>query len=512
MNVLFYFRRLLHSGGLVLLFTGLLAAPVAAQDFDEWRQQQEQAFQDYVDEQNARFAEFLRKNWEDFDTEAPEPVPEEAPKPVQTPTAPEPEEDVAPPELPPVPPLPPAPEPAPAEPEPEPEPEQEPEPEPEPEMPAAPAGESMRWHYYEVPFVPLKNSEDFSLGQLSNDALADAWLEMAQTNFEEVLETLKTFTAEQQINEWGYALLVKDYARKVFENHNEAVFLSWFLLHNSGFHANGGYRGGELFLLMPVSEKLFEVSYYTLDEALPRFYVMQAGHSGEAKPGSIHTYKPDQEQPLRVLDMSVTRAPANSSFTREQPLQFSFGGREYEIRLGYDRNFVSLLEAFPLMRPEVMFATPASPRLHQQLEQQIEPVIEQMTTQQALNFLLRFTQKAFEYQTDTEQFGHQKYMTPDQILYHAYSDCDDRSIFFAYLVRNFMNRDVIAVSWPGHLATAVEASEEFEGDRITIEEKTYLICDPTYIGADSGLTMPQFVNQPVQAHPFNDLLSYSELD
>lgn len=496
-----FFTRITIAAGLLLLGAGLYPTTAAAQDFDEWRQQQEQAYQNYVDEQNARFADFLRKNWEDFETEAPEPVPEEAPKPVQTPTAPQPEEDADPepqPEPQPVPPpLPPAPE---------------PEPEPEPEAPAQPAGESMRWHYYDAPFIALKNADTFSLSTLSNDALADAWLDMAKTNFEEVIEAFKAFSETNNINEWGYALLVKDYARQVFDNHNEAVFLSWFLLHNSGFHANGGYRGGELFLLMPVSEKLFEVSFYTLDANLPRFYVMNAGHLGENKPGSIRTYKPDEDQQLRVLNMSIIRAPSNTSSTREQPLQFSFGGREYEIRLGYDRNFVSLLEAFPLMRPEVMFATPASPRLHRQLEQQIKPAIEQMNTQQALNFLLRFTQKAFEYQTDTEQFGHQKYMTPDQILYHPYSDCDDRSIFFAYMVRNFMDRDVIAVSWPGHLATAVEASEEFEGDLITVDGKTYLICDPTYIGADSGLTMPQFVNQPVQPHPFNDLLSYSALD
>lgn len=369
----------------------------------------------------------------------------------------------------------------------------------------------MRWHFYDVPFTPLKNAGQFSLAELSNDALADAWLEMAQTNFEDIIETFKTFTDTHNINEWGYAMLLKDYARQTFRSHNEAVFLSWFLLHNSGFHANGGYRDNQLFLLMPVSEKLFEKSYYSLDEHLPRFYVMQAGHSAETKPGSIHTYKPDEDQRLRVLSMNINQAPKSTVF-ENKPLQFGFAGQQYTFELSYDRSYVSLLGEFPIMRPEVMFAAPASSRLHEQLKSQIEPVIGQLSTQQALDFLLRFTQKAFEYQTDTEQFGYEVYMTPDQILHFPYSDCDDRSIFFAYLVRNFMDREVIAVSWPGHLATAVEVSEDIEGDLITFNEKTYLICDPTYIGADAGYTMPQFVNQPVQPHPFSDLLSYSEID
>lgn len=490
----------------VLLFCSLsVALPAKAQDFEEWKREQEQAFQSYVDEQNERFAEFLRKNWEDFETEAPEPVPEEAPKPPEAPVAPAPEPSDEPdePDLP-------APEPQP-EPEIEVVPEPAPEPEPRPEE-TAPPEQSMRWHFYDAPMIPLEKAQNFSLSELSNDALADAWLEMARTNFEEIIEAFRDFTQANQISEWGYALLIKDYAREVFSGHNEAVFLSWFLLHNSGFHANGGYRDGELFLLMPVSETLYEVSFYTLDSSLPRFYVINAGHSGKTKPGSIRTYTPDEDQALNVLSMNIARPPANTVQKEPRLLRFSFDGNEYEIRLSYDRNFVSLLSAFPLMRPEVMFATPASNRLHAQLEHQIAPVIEQLPEQRALDFLLRFTQKAFDYQTDTEQFGHQKYMTPDQILHYPYSDCDDRAIFFAYMVRNFMNRDVIAVSWPGHLATAVEASPDFEGDIITVDGKRYIICDPTYIGADSGITMPQFLNDPVQPHPFYDLLSYSEIE
>lgn len=495
------------AGILLILLSGTQQLQAQDSDYEKWKEAQQEAFQDYVDEQNARFAEFLRKNWEDFDTRPPEPVPDEAPKPQDTPVAPpaqddeedEGEGDARPPEMPepPVqqPPMPPRPElEIPAEPE--------PESESSPEM-------TMEWHYYDVPFIPLEQSDSFRIGSLSNDELADAWLEMAGSNFEEVIEAFQGFAEENDINEWGYALLIKDYARKVFSGHNEAVFLSWFLLHNSGYHANGGYRDGDLFLLMPVSEKLFETSYYALDEALPRFYVMQAGHLPVKNPGRIKTYAPDEEQALRVLSMRIARPPRNTNYEDTSLLSFSFEGQTYSFQMGYDRNYVSMLEAFPLMRPEVMFATPASEQLHEQIESQIMPVIEGMPAQKALDFLLRFSQKAFEYQTDTEQFGHEKYMTPDQIMYHNSSDCDDRSIFFAYLVRNFMGLEVMAVTWPGHMATAVEASDDFTGDIISFNDKSFLICDPTYIGADSGYTMPKFLNQPMQTHPFNDLLSFT---
>ena len=57
-------------------------------------------------------------------------------------------------------------------------------------------------------------------------------------------------------------------------------------------------------------------------------------------------------------------------------------------------------------------------------------------------------------------------------------------------MRDLVGLDVILVYYPGHLAMAVNFPGDVEGDYITFEGRKYTVCDPTYIGARVGETMP----------------------
>ena len=61
-------------------------------------------------------------------------------------------------------------------------------------------------------------------------------------------------------------------------------------------------------------------------------------------------------------------------------------------------------------------------------------------------------------------------------------------------MRDLAGLDVVLVNRPGHLATAVAFADEVEGDYFTVDGRRYTVCDPTYIGASVGMTMPQFKN------------------
>ena len=53
----------------------------------------------------------------------------------------------------------------------------------------------------------------------------------------------------------------------------------------------------------------------------------------------------------------------------------------------------------------------------------------------------------------------------------------------------------ILVYYPGHLAMAVKFTENVKGDYIMLGNEKYVICDPTYIGASVGMTMPKMDNK-----------------
>ena len=111
---------------------------------------------------------------------------------------------------------------------------------------------------------------------------------------------------------------------------------------------------------------------------------------------------------------------------------------------------------------------------------------------------MSFAQKSFEYQTDQEQFGVEKYFFPEEVLHYPASDCEDRSALFAVLVKEMVGLEVLGLVFPQHVATAVKFNSDIQGDFVTYDGEKFLICDPTYIGAESGMAMPKYKNSNVQ--------------
>jgi hypothetical protein len=122
-------------------------------------------------------------------------------------------------------------------------------------------------------------------------------------------------------------------------------------------------------------------------------------------------------------------------------------------------------------------------------------VLEGKSEKEAVDYLLGFSQKAFSYKTDDDQLGREKYMLPEETLWYPYSDCEDRSFLFAYLVRGILKLDVVGLNYPGHVATAVRFSENVSGDYVVVNNPKYIVCDPTYINASAGMAMPKFKQQ-----------------
>ena len=52
--------------------------------------------------------------------------------------------------------------------------------------------------------------------------------------------------------------------------------------------------------------------------------------------------------------------------------------------------------------------------------------------------------------------------------------------------------DVAMFCYKGHVACGVVFPEEVAGDSFTFEGRRYVMCDPTYIGAPIGATMPKY--------------------
>jgi hypothetical protein len=155
-----------------------------------------------------------------------------------------------------------------------------------------------------------------------------------------------------------------------------------------------------------------------------------------------------------------------------------------------NKNMVDFFNDYLACTYEYQSKASLSEGLKNQLYPSLKKAISGKSQEEAANILLDFVQTGFEYKTDTEQFGYEKSMFADETFFYPYSDCEDRAILYSILVKELIGLEVVLMDYPSHVATAVHFTDKVEGDFFEMEGKRYIVCDPTYIGAAVGRTMP----------------------
>lgn len=327
--------------------------------------------------------------------------------------------------------------------------------------------------------------------KIDKESISTFWAAMSRSNYEEVLSQARQDRAQMKLNDWGYALLLHAMGEKIFDgSRNEALLFTWFALTKSGYDTKVGYMQDRIYLMLHTGNNLYYVPYMTLEKK--RFYIVSLNPRDAKFEGALYTYDGNYTGADKSVDFKVETAPVLKQNVLSKTLKFVYDGKDYAIPVKFSQDAISFFENYPQTNYEVYFTAVPSPEASTSLFGSLKQIVQGKTEWEAVNTLLRFVQTAFEYKTDPEQFGREKPFFPEETLYYPYSDCEDRSILFAYLVRTLLGLEVVGLDYPAHIATAVHFNTEIAGDAITFQGKRYVICDPTYINADAGVCMPQF--------------------
>lgn len=121
-----------------------------------------------------------------------------------------------------------------------------------------------------------------------------------------------------------------------------------------------------------------------------------------------------------------------------------------------------------------------------------------MKSPEIVELILRFIQTDFDYRIDMEQFGYEKPFFCEENFIYEYNDCEDRTILFYYLVRLFTGYQTVILDYPGHTAAAVCIEGDYKGDYVKHDGRKYYVCDPSFVGAKIGMTMPDYKTTPAK--------------
>lgn len=478
----------------LLIIMGLVLAvsPVRPQDdYQEWLKKQNRDFQTYVTEQDQIFADFLKADWQNLDAFMGV-VPDTIPKPVKIPVYTPPKEE-------PKPKPPPVTKPViiPDIPKPKPAPKLAPEKRPKP-----PKVKMARTVNVDFLGMRLKVEVDKKImtklgGKIGKEYVSDYWQQTAQAPYAPTLRQAMYYKDQLGLNDWGYGILLGGIGKEIYgEDLNLTNLFTWFMLLKSGYDAKLGYTTDRIILLVPAADMVYGIPYYRFEGSEQKYYTIAFGKLPEKSKASLFVYQGDHPNAQTLMDFSVRKVPSLEHNLNDRIRHFSYNGSHYEVPIKINQGIVDLYRYYPLSSMTVFFDAAISPSVDHALLSSLREIIDGRSETEAVNILLRFVQTAFDYQTDQEQFGREKYLIPDETLFYSYSDCEDRSILFSHLVRKLVGLPVIGLDYPGHIATAVSFNGNVTGDAVQYRGRRYVICDPTYINADIGMAMPQFKDTP----------------
>jgi hypothetical protein len=337
---------------------------------------------------------------------------------------------------------------------------------------------------------------DLRLPGIGEMQVANGWMQFANAPCHALIRELLALKDEMLLNDWAFYCLLCQIADRYFppERTNEKTLFTIFFLNQTGYRARIGRANDRLVSLIAFRTAVYGKYFITFPD------------------GNYYVFAPDGSPDSRVYSypQNCTLAETNISLAVQKPFrltvdaarkELSFGGKTYAVE--YNQNLIALYRTCPQTELQVYASSHLSGLTRRSLEKALLPELEGKSASEAVSFLLTFVQSAFAYRTDREQFGAEKYFFAEEMFHYPWSDCEDRAVLFAQLVKSFTGLEVVLLDYDDHVATAVRLDNDVEGDCIHINNVCYAVCDPTYIGAPVGRAMKEYRNRKVRVLTLN---------
>ena len=325
------------------------------------------------------------------------------------------------------------------------------------------------------------------------------WKHLSSGDYDNVLADCLSTRSELDLCDWSYYKLLCAASRAIYPEDNEAEMLCAWLMSQSGFKIRLGRSDDRIILLVNTCEDICSYPYFTLGGS--KFYILDTDLEGSIRMNVFDGEYPEEKS----LRLSLTGSNRLDSRPAEKRVLKSKKYENVTVAAGANLNLLELYSEYPMVYKNndtntiwaIYANAPASKEMRENVYPLLKSGIAGRSESEAANMLLDFVQTALEYKTDGEAWGNERVFFPDETLYYPYCDCEDRAILYSRLVRDLMGLRVVLLYYPEHLATAVEFNENIPGDYIVLNGHRYLVCDPTYINAEIGNTMPGMDNSKV---------------
>lgn len=342
------------------------------------------------------------------------------------------------------------------------------------------------------------NEKKLNISGIDEKNISNAWTQLSSENNDWIIKACVYYSEKYKLDDWGIFKFIESFAQKHYADQdiNNACIEQVYIMSQLGYDARIYRSGNKLGIMLPIEPEIANYRYLNLEGK--KYYLF-----GPTGSGGVYTYDKAFGGATKSLNLYRKDTPV---FCKDKIVQSRvFTSRKYpeiSCRTLINKGLMDYYDEIPpVLDYSYYVQQPCANETMDHVCMSLLNAIVGKSELQAVNMILDFVQQGFEYETDDMQFGHEKYNFPEETFYYKACDCDDRAILFAFLIRKLTKLDVVLIEYPNHLATAVRFNTPMTGDYVTVQGGKYFICDPTYIGASAGMSMPSVDASKLKVYP-----------
>jgi hypothetical protein len=316
----------------------------------------------------------------------------------------------------------------------------------------------------------------------TSSSLQNGLQQLNAAGYQPLIDSLLAYRHRYLLNDWLYYQLVRKTAQELSPKQTgylKYTLYKWYLLTRSGYDARLALAGDKIIFYVFNDEDIADIPFFMVEG---KKYMCLNYHDYAQVNLNEDLPKPVKlvvDGAISSFSYKVTRMPdfKPADYT-DKKLAFIYDHKQYHFSIKLNKDIQVLFANYPGVDFESYFNIPLSKETYSSLIPVLKQITGKMNEKKGVDYLMRFTRYAFLYENDQENFGKEKRMSPEETLFSAYSDCDDRAALFFYLVKEVYNLPMIALLYPTHITMAVQFSKPV-GPPIWYKGKIFSVCEPT---------------------------------
>lgn len=337
----------------------------------------------------------------------------------------------------------------------------------------------------QVVSVPQRYGEFHPEG-LSENEVSEFWKCLSECEYRGILSDCNKYQIAFGYNDWAVLKWVQALASSLFPQniYSEQEIFTVFILNQMGYRVKLARYDDDMVVLFSAMQQVYSRKFVVID-TYP-YYLAEDIPSVS----NVYTYKGNYARSSRPLDLRISK-PLNLGDSKQMSVKKYSVVYEDSIDCSLPASLIAFYSEYPQMDAKAYASSVPSSDLMSHIKELLAKE-SGLDKQSYINRILSCMHLDFKYMVDQDQFGYEKPFFLEENFVYPYNDCEDRSIMMAVLLRHLLGLKVVLIDYEDHMCVGVNIEDEIKGDHLVIGSDKYYVCDPTYIGATIGMSIPKY--------------------